>query len=727
MLRLIVISIISLFGCSALLAQATNQLAPGAPGLDAHWPSAAKNGVGTSNTLASKVWFTLNNGVMTEVYYPRLDVPNVQTLQLIVVGDKVETESDDTIHRLEVIDPHALTFRQINTAKSGYYTITKTYVADPDRSTVLIEVEFASRQAVSVYVYYDPSLNNSGMHDSAWTEGDALFSRDGDKSSALISSSGFADCDVVLRDCRQLSDRAPELKASNGYLGASDGLTELQGNWNRSDFTPYKRAENGNVVQVAALRDLQDSKGSKRVTLALAFGKTPHEASLNARASLVKGFARVRREYEAGWHAYLKTLWRVEPKYQQQFNMSAMVLKALEDKTYRGAMIASPSIPWGGGPNANEPTISGYHAVWARDLYQVATAFLAMGDRASANRALDYLFKVQQKSDGSFPQNSWVDGRPIGGGLQLDQVGLPLVLAYQLRRTDRTTWLRHIKPAADFVLRKGPASEQDRWEEKPGYSPSTIAAEIAGLVCAAQIAALNQDERSAKLYLQKADEWARAVEVWTATSSGPHAKGKYFLRVTGNDDPNDGAATEINSGGGTYDEREIVDAGFLELVRLGIRPAGDPLIERSLGIVDRLIKVEAPTGAGWYRYNHDAYGETADGGNYDGRTGVGRLWTLLTGERGEYEVALGDLAGARKRLDAMMAFANDGMMIPEQVWDRSDSPRRELRFGGGTGSATPLAWSMAQFIRLAINTKQGHDVETPKATTTRYLKGSANN
>lgn len=722
MLRSIVIATVSLFSCPALFGQATNTPAPGGPGADAHWPSAAKNGFGTSNTLASKVWFTLNNGVLTEVYYPRLDVPNVQMLQLIVVGNKVETESDDTLHRLEVLDSRALMFRQINTARSGDYTITKTYATDPQRSTVLIEIEFASRTANNVYVYYDPSLNNSGMHDSAWTEGEALLAVDGDKASALVSSSGFAYPIEAFRAWLAPADRA-EREISNGYFGVSDGLTELKRNWNRERFTPYQRANNGNVVQVAALRGLQGSNGYpvRRLTLALSFGKTPREALGNARASLAKGFARARREYAAGWRAYLRPLRRVEPKYQPQFNMAALTLKALEDKTYRGAMIASPSVPWGGGPNANEPTVSGYHAVWSRDLYQVATAFLAMGDRASANRALDYLFKVQQKPDGSFPQNSWVDGRPIGGGLQMDQVALPLVLAYQLGRFDRPTWLKHVKPAADFIVRKGPATEQERWEEKPGFSPSTIAAEIAGLVCAAHIAGANRDQASAKSYLLKADEWTRGVELWTAVSSGPLAQERYFLRITENADPNDGAQVEINSGGGTYDEREIVDAGFLELVRLGIILAGDPLIEKSLAVVDRLIKVETPGGAGWYRYNHDAYGDRADGGNYDGRTGVGRLWTLLSGERGAYDVARGDLSSARRRLDAMMAFANDGMMIPEQVWDARESPGPDLRLGEGTGSATPLAWSMAQFIRLAINIKQGHNVETPKVTMRRYL------
>jgi glucoamylase len=727
MFRSIVIAALTLLSCSVLSGQAGKAIAPGAPGLDAHWPSAAKNGFGTSNTIASKVWFTLNNGVMTEVYYPRLDVPNVQILQLIIVsGTRVETESEDTIHRLEVLDSRALTFRQTNTARSGDYTITKTYVTDPERHTVLIDIEVSSQAAHKIYLYYDPSLNNSGMHDSAWTEDEALLAVDGDKASALISSSGFGYPNDWNGEKLKPSDRAADREISNGYLGLSDGLTELKKNWNRSGFASYRRAENGNVVQVAALKGFQGSTGDSvsRCTLALSFGKTSGDALLNARASLAKGFMRARREYEAGWHAYLKPLKRAEAKYQRQFNVAAMVLKALEDKTYRGAMIASPSIPWGGGPNANEPTISGYHAVWSRDLYHVATAFLAAGDRGSANRALAYLFKVQQKADGSFPQNSWVDGRQIGGGLQLDQVALPLILAYQLRRTDRITWLKHIKPAAEFILRKGPATRQERWEEKPGYSPSSMAAEIAGLVCAARIAAANRDKTSSEKYLNKADEWVQWLERWTATSNGPHANAGYYLRISENDDPNDGARIEINSGGGVYDEREIVDAGFLELVRLGIKPADDALIVRTLAIVDKLIKAETPGGSAWYRYNHDAYGERSDGGNYDGRTGVGRPWPLLTGERGQYEVARGDFTAARRRLDAMLAFANEGLMIPEQVWDRSQSPRPELRFGEGTGSATPLAWSMAQFIRLAMNISSGQNIESPRIVAARYVRKS---
>jgi len=563
-----------------------------------HWPTAAKDGFGTSTTLASKVWFTLADGVMTEVFYPRIDLPNVQSLQFqVVTGTKIENEINDTVHRLELPNPASLTFRQINRAKSGAYTITKTYITDPRRSTVLIHVDFETQINAQLHVLLDPSSNDKA---------------------ALISTCGV-----------------PELK-------------------------------------------------QRQCTVALGFADTSAQAGATARASLARGFAAIKREYEAGWERYVATLPRIA-KHQRQFNVAAMVLKGLEDKTYRGAVIASPSTPWGGGP-------SGYHAVWARDLYHVATAFDAIGDRAAANRLLDYLFKVQQKPDGSFPQNTWVDGRPIGNGLQMDQVGLPLVLARQLKRNDRESWLRHIKPAADFIVQHGPRTEQDRWEEEAGYSPATIAAEIAGLASAAAVAKTNGDSAAAKKYFETANEWSRKIEQWTVTR-GEGMSG-YYLRITENSDPNDGAKIEINSSSLVVDERKVLDAGFLELVRLGVKPADDPLIVESLKLIDQLIKVETPYGDAWYRYNHDAYGETPSGGDYDGRHGVGRLWTLLTGERGEYDVARGDIRSARRRLDTMAGFANSGFMIPEQVWERS---------GTGTGSATPLAWSMAEFIRLAMN------------------------
>ncbi|HET6972948.1 MAG TPA: glycoside hydrolase family 15 protein [Pyrinomonadaceae bacterium] len=614
------IVLLILFGCQVVMAQ----------GGDAYWATAAKNGFGTSNTLASKVWFTLAEGVMTEVFYPRADMPSVRSLQfLIITGGQTENEAEDTVHRLELPNPASLTFRQINRAKSGAYAITKTYIADPRRSSVLIRVDFTTSLNAQLYIN-DVPLN--------------------DKS-------------VLVSNC---------------------GLPKLQ---------------------------------RKQCTLAVGFGETIAKATATARASLARGFAAVMREYELGWQQYVARLPRVE-KHQKQFNMAAMVLKGLEDKTFRGAVIASPSTPWGGGQKPTQPPVSGYHAVWARDLYHMATAFDAIGDRATANRLLDYVFRVQQRGDGSFPQNSWVDGRPIGNGLQMDQVALPLVLAYQFDRKDRQSWLSHIKPGADFIVRNGPRTDQDRWEERSGYSPSSLAAQIAGLVCAAEIAKANRDDASAKRYLDTAGNWAQNVEKWTVTK--PDGGSGYYLRITANNDPNDGTKMEINSSSLVVDERKVLDAGFLELVRLGVKAPRDPLIVESLKLIDQLIKVKTPVGDAWYRYNHDAYGETPDGGKYDGHNGVGRLWTLLTGERGEYELAAGDIASARKRLDTLAGFANDGLMIPEQVWDREESPTPSLRFGAGTGSATPLAWSMAQFIRLAMSIERGRNVETPRVVWERY-------
>jgi glucoamylase len=693
----------------APLSQDAGSLAPGAPGHDAQWTNAGKDAVGTSNTLDSKVWFTLRDGVMTEVYYPTVDVANTRVLQFVVVsadGKRVETEEDDTTHRVEVVDPQSLTFRQINTAKSGAYTIKKTYVTDPARPTVLIDVEFKPRNGERLYVYYDPSLNNSGMHDSAWTEGDAMLASDADKASALVSKFG--------------------LSPSNGYYESeSDGLAQLRREGRITNR--YARAADGNVVQTGELPVVASTETTP-ITFALGFGKEASEALKNARDSLAKGFAKCRAEYEQGWHDYVKTLRHVDAKYEAQFEMAAMVLKAHEDKTYRGAMIASLSIPWGGGSNANEPNVGGYHLVWSRDLYQVASAFYALGDKASADRALDYLFRVQQKPDGSFPQNSWLDGQPFWGSLQMDEVAYPLVLAYQLGRTDNETYVKHVRPAADFIVRRGPFTPQERWEEKSGYSPSTIAAEIAGLVCASEIARRNDDGASSAIYAAAADDFARNVEQWTATTTGVYGDRNYYLRLTFDDDPNDGEPFNVGNGGGMFDEREIVDAGFLELVRLGIKSPQDPLVAKSVAVVDGVIKVDTPNGADWYRYNHDGYGEMDDGRpwNFDGKyTGKGRLWALLAGERGEYELARGEKSAAARRLDAMLGFANDGLMMPEQVWDRPESPRPDLKFGEGTGSATPLAWASAQFVRLASNLQQGRNLDTPDIVAARYANSSS--
>jgi len=733
-------------------------LAPGGPGKDAYWATAAKQGIGTSASLESKVWFTLADGVMTEVYYPDVTSANNHLLQFVVVNPKtkkIETERDDANHEI-TISYNSLSFTQVSTARDESWRLAKTYTADPKRSTVLIDIVFSqpiglagrnprTREDIpnlDLYVYYDPSLANTGMHDTAWSQNGMLIASDGDKTSALLSKTGFEN-------------------ATNGFLGTSDGLTQLR----QSDkIEGFRRAANGNVVQFAKLGGVPGvSISSMRVhtyrQIALGFGKNAAEAIATGKASLAKGFEKCQAEYEKGWADYVRTFPKVE--YQPQFNMAAMVLKAQEDKTVRGANVASLTIPWGGGANANEDVGGGYHLVWSRDLYHVFTAYMALGDTAAAGRALDFLFNIQQKPDGSFPQNSWLDGKRGWGSLQMDEVGYPLIMAYQLGRYDKATYEKHVKPAADFIVKNGPVTPQERWEEKPGYSPSTIAAEIAGLVCAADIAKRNRDQARADLYLKTADDWQANIEKWTATTNGPFGDGHYYLRLTQHGKPDAGEKMELSNSSGSFSENEIVDAGFLELVRLGIKRPDDPLIARSVKVVDEQLKISTPNGESFYRYNHDGYGEMDDGRrwNWDGKyTGKGRLWALLAGERGQYELAQYAsakakefnpptgrsnykaelqhsgllLSHAQSRLDAMLGFANEGMMIPEQVWDKKEVPTNrdrefvpELKFGEGTGSATPLAWSMAQFIRLAMSLKAGKNLDTPQVVYDRYVKNSS--
>ncbi|HKY05422.1 MAG TPA: glycoside hydrolase family 15 protein, partial [Blastocatellia bacterium] len=562
--RIVSLSLALLLAAAAPISvgQVANSVAPGGPGAKPLWTNGNKQGVGTSNTLESKVWFTLGEGVLQETYYPTVDKANTRSLEFIVTDNRTfaEIESRDTTHEIEVVARDSLAFRQINTSKSGRYRLTKTYITDPARDTVLINVSFRplAGERLRLYVLYDPAINNSGLHDTGYTEGGALVAADSRLASALVSSTGFT-------------------RTSSGYLGATDGWVDLKDDF-KLEHT-YRRAVSGNVVQTAELPGSAQS-----FTLALGFGAEGALARAAAQMSLKQGFARTLDLYNTGWRDYLATLKTVEAKYRDQYLMAAMMLKAHEDKTYRGAGVASLTVPWGDSTDASEPNVGGYHNVWSRDLYQVATAFYAMGDKEAADRALDYLFKVQQKPDGSFPQNSWLDGRPFWNSVQMDEVAYPLILAYELGRTDAESFEKHVKPAANYLIKHGPATLQERWEEESGYSPSTIAAEIAGLVCAAEIASKNRDEASAVLWRAAADEWARKVDSWTVTTSGPHG-GRYFLRVSQRGEPDSGQPLEINNGGGSFDEREIVDAGFLELVRLGIRPADDPLIKRSLEVV----------------------------------------------------------------------------------------------------------------------------------------------
>jgi glucoamylase len=488
-------------------------------------------------------------------------------------------------------------------------------------------------------------------------------------------------------------------------------------------------ARGADVVQAARTR-LTGRPGRRRLTLALAFAGTPAAARRAAAASLRAGFAATAAAFAAGWHGYLDSLSPAPAAAAPilgAYEASLMVLRASEDKRHPGASVASPTMPWAWGLGKLEKPSGAYHLVWSRDLYQVATAQLAAGDRAAAERSLTFLLAHQQKRDGSFPQNSDVAGRPHWTKLQLDEVAFPLVLAWQLGRADRRTYRRDVKPAANFLARRGPRTQQERWENQAGYSPATLAASIAGLVCAADLARRNGDTASAARWEASADRWNAGIERWTLTTNGPLSASPYYLRVTKDGRPNAGTPYDIgDSGPAKADQRRVVDPSFLELVRLGLRRPDDPNILSTLDVVDRELGVATPNGQLWHRFSFDGYGERRDGGPWDiGKPNTfrtfGRAWPIFAGERGEYDLANGQPGSATERLATMAGAANDGMLIAEQVWDgRAPSGRPGFAAGEGTRSATPLAWSHAQLVRLAWGIDAGAPVETPAIVACRY-------
>ena len=686
------------------------------------WTEADKAGFGTARARRSNVWFTLQRGRTSEVFYPDLSTPSVRNLELVVTDGRTFTdrESTDTRHRTTRPDARSLGFTQVNTARSGKYRITKRFT-DPRRDALDVHVRLQSLDGghYRLFALYDPALHNSGGDDTGRTLGHRLVATDADSSVAtsLVSTPRF--------------DRT-----SNGFLGTSDGWADL-----RDDHRLDQRhwfAGPGNLVQTGRVSGVSGRPGHQRATLTLGFGSGAATARRTARETAHTGYATTAHRYAGGWHRYLDSLKAVPASaasVRRQYLASALVLAAAEDKEHRGAIVASPSAPWVWGDEVDglSSPSGAYHLVWARDSYEFGTALWADGDHAAARRVVDFLFDRQQKADGSFPQNSDVTGKQVWSELQLDETALPIVLARLVGRDDAATYA-HVKKAADFIAgfkddengRVAPYSPQERWENQAGYSPNSIAAQISGLVCAASLARRNGDEASAEGWLKLADAWRAKLKSWTVTSTGPLSPSRYFLRLTKNGRPDTGKTYSIGDGGpSAIDQRAVVDASFLDLVRYGIEPADDPDVRSSLRVVDKELKVNTPNGSFWHRFSSDGYGERKDGGEWsitdpDTFTTFGRAWPLLAGERGEYAVTAGR-SGA-PYLRSMAAAAGSGDMLAEQVWDgRPPTDQGCCPAGEGSRSATPLVWSHAGLVRLAWTIQRGRPVDQQSVVADRYV------
>lgn len=695
----------------------------GWPGISPRWTSSAKSGVGTSLSPTSRVWFTLSHGILNEIYYPRVDRACTRDLGLIVTDGRGFFSEEKRHSRSEVtrLADGVPAYRLVNTCGRGRYRIEKEILADPRRDAVLQRTCFVPiagpRADYRLFALLAPHLGNRGGGNTAWT---------GDYKGVEML---FAERDGT---ALALACSAPWKARSVGFVGVSDGWQDLVQHGAMS--WRFGRAANGNV---ALTGEVDLAAAEAKFVLVVGFGESWAEAGHCARASLQDGFDAARAGYLQEWRAWQDTLRDLEPRGapgRTLYRVSAAMLRVHEAKHLAGGVIASLSIPWGF--DKGDDDLGGYHLVWPRDLVEAAGGLLAAGAAEEARRILRYL-EATQDADGHWPQNMWLDGTPYWNGIQLDETALPILLVDLARREGALAGAElgrvwpMVRRAAGFIARNGPVTQQDRWEEDAGYAPFTLAAEIAALLAAAELADLTGDGATAAYLRETADAWNACIERWTWVTSTPIARRVgvegYYVRIAPLDvaegkSPLDGWVPIKNRppGQSAAPATEVVSPDALSLVRFGLRAPDDPRITDTVRVVDALLRVDLPAGPAWRRYNGDGYGEHADGAPFDG-TGVGRAWPLLTGERAHYELAAGRRDVAERLARTLERHASASALLPEQLWDARDVVERELVRGGPSGSAMPLVWAHAEYVKLCRSLRDNRVFDTPPQPVQRYL------
>ncbi|HET9010798.1 MAG TPA: glycoside hydrolase family 15 protein, partial [Gemmatimonadaceae bacterium] len=707
-------------------------------------------------------------------YYPRIDQANTRDFGLLVTGPDgfFSEEKRDTHSTLHLLDVGVPGYRLVNRCTQDRYEIEKTIITDPERAVLLQRVRFRALVGVPtdyrVFALIAPHIGNQGYGNDGWVDSykgiPMLFARRADVSLAVMCNVGW---------------RA----ASAGYVGVNDGWRQVKTTGSLTEL--FTEARDGNIalsaeVALGAKHRHGDDPAVAEFVVALAFGGGPAEAAQRARMTLASQFDRVQASYVRNWsrfhehthgpamsetatnpeesrrraksdlaaHAHDSTkAHEAKPKRRERrkrtpvelpesvvdlYRMSAAVLAIHEDKSASGAMIASLSIPWGHSKGDHE--LGGYHLVWPRDLVNSAGALIALGHNVMARRTLRYLLSTQE-ADGRWAQNLWLDGTPYWNAVQMDEIAFPIFFAELLRREgqleDLDPWPM-IRGAAGFLVRNGPVTGQDRWEENAGYSPFSLAVQISALLVAADFAERAEESALAELLRTTADAWNASIERWTyvtntrlATECGVEG---YYVRIApadvGDAAPASGGRIPIKNrpiGEHEAPYEDIVSVDALALVRFGLRDPRDPRIVNTVKVIDAKLRVRTETGPAWYRYNMDGYGEKADGSPFD-VVGVGRPWPLLAGERAHYELAAGHPEVALQLLGVMRAQASDGGMLPEQVWDDHDIPKLELFNGRATGGAMPLVWAHAEYAKLVRSLHDGRVFDMPQQPYERYVR-----
>ena len=696
-------------------------IAPGAPGIPRAWTSSSKSGIGKSVNSNSYLAFTIGHGILNEVFYPREDIACTRDMELLVTDGNqfFSEEKRDTNHSINWMKEGVPAFHILNTCKQGRYSIEKEIVSDPLRDTVLQQIIFSPSPKFTwpecnLYVLLSPHINNNGAGNSGWKgfyHGiPMLFAQRDNISLALACSLGYQKCSV-------------------GYVGVSDGYTDIKQH-HKMEWE-YEKADNGNIALAAQL----DISKSKKVVLALGFGSTAEDAANQALSSILDGFDLARERYIYEWQKWQRLLKNIKSGRNtigRNFRSSAAVLRVHDSKKFPGGIIASLSIPWGN--QKDEGELGGYHLVWPRDLALSSGGFLELETEDNLLRVLNYLMSTQ-KSDGSWSQNMWLEGTPYWNGIQMDQIALAILLvdsAFNRNFLNKERIGRYwpiVRKAIVYLLKNGPSTQQDRWEEESGLTPFTLAAEIAALLAGAALAEANDEKDVAKYCRETADYWNENIERWlyvtdTTISNEMGVEG-YYMRINPSGLPADEVKGQYlnlknhEGEGGNILLGDLVCVDAIALVRFGLRAADDPHILNTIKVIDAKLKVETPSGPCWHRYTKDGYGEDKNG-NFSSTHGIGRAWPLLTGERGHYEIAAGRIDVAKRLLKTMESFSNNSL-LPEQIWDTADIPEKGLLFGKHSGSAMPLTWAHAEYIKLCSSIKKRKICDLPMYTQERYI------
>ena len=695
----------------------------GWPGIEAKWTSSRKTGVGTALNPASKVWFSISHGILNEIYYPQVDQACTRDMEFIVTDgiDFFSEEKRNTTSKIKTIGRGVPGYYLINTCENKYYRIEKEIITDTIRDTLIQRVKFipgkTKRDQLKLFALLAPHLCNHGAGNHGWIgkyKGvEMLFAQREDASLAMAFS-------------------VPLKNKSVGFVGSSDGWQDLYHHKKMS--WQFEEARNGNIALCAEIEVKPEIETN--FTMVIGFGRNPNEAGMRAKSSLLENYENKKTQFTKEWQRWQRKLFVIEngKDSHQLFSISATLLKVHESKRHPGGLIASLSIPWG--VSRGDDDLGGYHLVWPRDLVQTAGGLLAAKANNDARRVLKFL-QVTQEEDGHWCQNMWLDGSPYWNGIQMDQTASPILLVdlihreLKLSKTELQNIWPMVKKASLYLLKNGPITEQDRWEENAGFSTYTLAVEIAALLIAADFAEINGEKKLSNFLRETADSWNSNIERWCYVEDTPLAiKNKvkgYYVRINtqqGAEKNNSGTA-EMKISNRTEKENkctaaDMVSPDALALVRFGLRDAKDERILNTIKVLDSLLKYEGQYGPIWYRYNRDGYGEHKDGNPFNG-IGEGRPWPLLTGERAHYEIANGNIESAIQLQKTIEKYAGETGLIPEQIWDTQDLPEKELYKDKATDAAMPLVWAHAEYIKLCRSILLNKVFDMPEVTYKRYL------